>query len=183
VRFTPQFAVGFALGVAAAGVVRGRMSRWPLAWLALGAAVPVLVLIALKGSVWTVEHYFWVDLAIAPAIALLLAAVASGQPRPLVWLLDARPIRSLGSFSYSLYLTHAPVVVVLHHTVVAPHIGGGVPGFLVMLALAVPLALLLGRLFAAVFELPFQRHRTWLELRVAIRSRISRAHANAPIGR
>lgn len=182
-RFTPQFAIGFALGIAAAGLVRNGNSRWPLPWLALGAAAPVLVLIVLKGSVWTVEHYFWVDLAIAPAVALTLAAVASGRPRPLVRLLDSRPVRSLGSFSYSLYLTHAPVVVVLHHTVVAPHIAGGVPGFLVTLALAVPVALILARLFAAVFELPFQRHRTWSALRAAIRSRISRAYANAPIGR
>src|SRR5206468_7975836 len=67
-RFTPQFAVGFALGVVAAGVLAtaNRRRAWPWHWLALAAAVPVVALIAAKGSVWTVHHYFWIDLAISP---------------------------------------------------------------------------------------------------------------------
>ena len=107
-RFTPQFAVGFTLGTLAAGVVgNDRWRRYPWHWLAMAAAVPVLALIFIKGSVWTVEHYFWVDLAHqSPAIALLLAAIATRKSGPLVWFLDTRPIRSLGGFSYSLYLVH-----------------------------------------------------------------------------
>lgn len=169
-RFTPQFAVLFALGVFASGIAlaRGGRRTWP--WLALAAAIPVLLLIVLVGPVWTVEHYFWVDLALGPAVGLLLVSVATGRPAVLVRLLDTRPIRSLGSFSYSLYLTHAPVVVVLHQLFVAPHLSPGVPAFLVTLAIGVPCALLVGRLFAAVFELPFQRHRNWPALLAAIRA-------------
>ena len=43
------------------------------------------------------RHYFWIDLAVAPAIAMLLAAVATRQPAPLVRLLTTRPVRSLGT--------------------------------------------------------------------------------------
>ncbi|MFI6789750.1 acyltransferase family protein [Nonomuraea sp. NPDC050383] len=177
-RLTPQFAVLFAAGVLAAGVLRAPVRgpvRAALPWAALGAVVPVVALVAVQGPVWTVAHFFWVDLALAPAAGLLLAAVAGGRPRPLVRLLDSRPIRSLGSFSYSLYLVHAPVVVVLHHFVVAPRFEPGVTGFLVLLALAVPVSVVFARGFAALFELPFQRHRGTAALRAAVRERLSRA--------
>jgi peptidoglycan/LPS O-acetylase OafA/YrhL len=95
-------------------------------------------------------------------MALLLVAVTTGRPRRLVRLLDARPVRGLGRFSYSLYLIHLPIVVVIsrvlaRYDVVPP----GLPTFGATLLLAVPAALVLARLFAAVFELPFQRHRGW----------------------
>ena len=159
VRLAPQFAVGFAVGVVAAGVVRTGTRRLPWHWLALGAAVPVLAVIVIQGPVWTVGHYFWVDLAIMPAIALLLAGVTTGRPAPLVEFLDTRPIRGLGSFSYSLYLIHAPIIVAIARRLVQPHVAPGVPSFLVTLAIGVPTALIAARLFAAVFELPFTRTR------------------------
>ncbi|GAA0968097.1 hypothetical protein GCM10009555_012900 [Acrocarpospora macrocephala] len=173
-RFTPQFAMLFAIGAVAAGVAGGRWLRVPWGWLSLLAAVPVLTLIVLRGSVWTVQNFYWVDLALGPAVGCLLAAIAAGRPGRLVRLLDTRPLRSLGSYSYSLYLTHAPLVVTLHTLVIAPNTTPGVPAFLATLALCVPVALLVARGFAAVFELPFQRHRTWPELRAAILARWAR---------
>ncbi|WP_245765077.1 acyltransferase family protein [Nonomuraea jiangxiensis] len=172
-RLTPQFAVLFAVGVVAARVVRVP-SRFPLHWAALVAVVPVFVLIAVRGPEWTVANFFWVDLALAPAAGLLLAAVAQGRPRPLVSLLDTRPVRSLGSFSYSLYLVHAPVVVTINHFVVAPHLAPGVLRFVVLTALAVPVSVVFARWFAALFELPFQRHRSWPALRAAAGARWAR---------
>ncbi|MEU0518941.1 acyltransferase [Streptosporangium sp. NPDC006007] len=181
IRLTPQFAVLFALGVVAAGVLGAgeRVRRLPWHWAAALAAVPVFAVIAVQGSVWTVGNYFWIDIALGPSVALLLAAVATGRPAPLVRLLDLRPIRSLGSFSYTLYLVHAPIVVAIHQLVVAPRVTAGLPAFLAVLALAVPVALLTARLFAAVFELPFQRYRSWPELRGAARARLSRRRAAA----
>ncbi|GAB3145662.1 acyltransferase family protein [Microbispora hainanensis] len=182
-RLTPQFAVLFAIGAVAAGTAaamtpgvtaRGEahedVSPWPsrLPWLALAAAAPVVLLIVLRGPAWTVAHYFWVDLAVGPAAGLLLASVAAGRPRPLVRLLDTRALRRLGSFSYSLYLIHAPIVVVVNRMVLAPRLVPGVTTFLATLVLTVPLALLAAWLFASVFELPFQRHRGWGALRAAV---------------
>jgi peptidoglycan/LPS O-acetylase OafA/YrhL len=175
-RFSPQFAVLFGVGVVAAKIVeRPRDSRfWP--WAALAAVLPVVVLIAVEGQQWTVEHFFWVDLALGPAAGLLLAAIASGRPAPLVRVLDTRPLRELGSFSYSLYLIHAPIVVALASEVVLPHVRAGLPAFLTILALAVPISLVTARLFAALFELPFQRYRSWRALRAAI------SHGPSPAG-
>ncbi|WP_169981233.1 MULTISPECIES: acyltransferase [unclassified Microbispora] len=186
-RLTPQFAVLFAIGAVAAGVAarmtagmtpgmtapgnaHGQASPWPsrLPWLALAAAAPVVLLIVVRGPEWTVDHYFWVDLAVGPAVGLLLASVAAGKPRPLVRLLDTRALRRLGSFSYSLYLIHAPIVVVVNRMVLAPRLAPGVTMFLATLVLTVPLTLLAAWLFASVFELPFQRHRGWGALRAAV---------------
>jgi peptidoglycan/LPS O-acetylase OafA/YrhL len=175
-RLTPQFAALFALGLAAAGVVRAsdRVRRLPWQWFALIAVVPVFVVLAFQGSVWWDREHFWVDLAFGPAIALLLAAVATRRARPLVWLLDTWPVRRLGSFSYSLYLIHAPIVVAISAKVVAPHVAPGLARFAITLAIAVPVSVLSARWFGAVFEIPFQRYRSWAAVRDAAHARLRR---------
>jgi peptidoglycan/LPS O-acetylase OafA/YrhL len=174
-RFTPQLAALFALGAAAAGVVRVTGKRasalvW-LPWLALATAVPVVALIVARGPVWSLDHLFWLDLALAPAIALLIAGVAAGYPRGFVRFLDTRPIRGLGSFSYTLYCVHAPVVVAWYYLVIGPAFGHGNDAFWASMLTSVPLAIIVARLFAAVFELPFTRAKSWPVLRERIRVR------------
>jgi peptidoglycan/LPS O-acetylase OafA/YrhL len=169
----PDLAALFALGMVAAGIVAAgeRRRSWPWAWFALAAAAPVLATIWWQGSVWTLDSLLWVDIALGPAIACLLAALVTGRPALLVRLLDTRPLRSLGLSSYSLYLTHGPIVVVLYEKVVAGRVGHGGPSFLLALAVVVPATVLFARAFAAVFEIPFQRHRGWPPaLRAAVRA-------------
>jgi peptidoglycan/LPS O-acetylase OafA/YrhL len=159
IQSPPDLAALFAVGILAAGLVGAGspLREWPWGWLALAAAAPVVVTIWLEGSVWTLGHLFWVDLALGPAVACLLAALATGHPARLLRLLDARPVRGLGSSSYSLYLIHGPIVVVLYDRLVAGRVSQGVPAFLLSLALVVPLTVLFARGFAAVFERPFLR--------------------------
>jgi peptidoglycan/LPS O-acetylase OafA/YrhL len=158
----PDLAALFAVGIVTAGIVgAGRARRsWPWPWLALAAVTPVLATIWWQGAVWTLDHLFWVDLALGPAIACLLAGLATGRPAPLLRLLDTRPIRQLGLSSYSLYLTHAPIVVVVYEKIVAGRVAQGVPAFLVTLALALPLTIAFARVFASVFEIPFLKQHT-----------------------
>ena len=134
---------------------------WPWPWLALTAATPVVVTIWWQGSVWTLGRLFWVDLALGPAVACLLASLATGRPARLLRVLDSRPMRSLGASSYSLYLTHAPLVVLVYEKVVAGRIAQGIPAFLVTLALALPLTILFARGFASVFETKVRHHHDW----------------------
>ncbi|GIH69061.1 acyltransferase family protein [Sphaerimonospora thailandensis] len=176
-RLTPQFAALFAIGIVAAMILTRpkRAARpWSLAALAALTAVPVVVLICVNGPAWTAAHFFWIDLAIGPAAGLALASVATGRPVGLVRLLDAAPIRALGRISYSLYLTHAPIVVVLSTMVIAPRVAPGIPAFLTTVAVAVPVSLLVAWLFSTVFEFPFLRHRSWSALRTAAKGRLSR---------
>src|SRR4051795_8405147 len=70
IQSPPDLAALFAVGILSAGVVGASRARreWPWAWLALAAAAPVLATILLQGSVWTLGHLFWVDLALGPAV-------------------------------------------------------------------------------------------------------------------
>ena len=158
----PDLAALFAVVILTAGIVGASRARrsWPWPRLALAAFAPVLATIWWQGSVWTLDHLFWVDLGLGPAIACLLAGLATGRPAHLLRLLDAGPIRNLGLSSYSLYLTHAPIVIVVYELIVAGHVQQGVPAFLVTLALALPLTIVAARVFASVFEIPFQQHRS-----------------------
>ena len=174
VKFTPDLAVLFAVGVLAAGIVSAgeRTRSRPWAWYALLATIPVIVLIWIKGSTWSNVNLFWVDLAWAPAIGCLLAAMGTSRPRPLVRFLNTGPLRSLGSFSYSLYLTHMPIVIAVSYGLVLGRIAPGTPTFLVLSAILLPMTVCFARLFAAVFELPFQRYRGWVPLRQAMTARL-----------
>lgn len=159
----PNLAPVFVAGMVGAGIVvaSDRVRRLPWGWFAVLAAVPVVALGVVRGSVWTVTHYFWVDLAIAPAMTMLIAAVATGRPAVLVRLLTARPVRSLGSFSYSLYLIHLPIVLAVIRRV-APHfVSPGLPTFGFTLIVALPVSVLGAWLFARIFEIPFKGNRSW----------------------
>lgn len=170
---TPHLAPVFVAGLAGAGIVvaSARVRRLPWHWFAVLAAVPVVALAAVKGRVWTVDHYFWVDLAVAPAMTMLIAAVATGRPAFLLRLLTARPVRVLGDFSYSLYLVHLPVVMTVIRRVAPRFVSPGLPTFWFTLVVALPVSLLVAWLFARVFELPFKRHRSWKSLLAPVRSR------------
>ncbi|GAA4604892.1 hypothetical protein GCM10023107_69850 [Actinoplanes octamycinicus] len=164
----PHLVPAFAAGVLAAGVVAAgdRLRRLPWAGLALLAAVPAGALILHQGSRWMVKHYYWVDLAVVPAMTLLLLAVASGRPAALTRLLDSAPLRRLGSFSYSLYLIHLPIVVAIDQKLVAPRLGHGMAAFTATTLLAGGLSLVGAWFFAKAFEWPF---RSWAEVRAALR--------------
>jgi len=155
----PDLAALFACGIVAGGIATAsrRTRALPWHWLALVAAAPVLATIAWRGSVWTLDDLLWIDLALGPAIACLLAALATGRPAALVRLLETRPVRNLGASSYSLYLTHGPIVVIAYDEVVAGRVHAGVPAFLVTLAVAVPATVVFAHGFAAVFERPYLR--------------------------
>ena len=157
--YTLELAPLFTLGALAAGIVSAgdRVRRLPWLGLAALAGAPMLTLIAFRGSAWTVAHYYWLDLAVGPAIALFLAAVATRRPVRLVRLLNCRPLQALGGFSYSLYLIHMPIVALISTLIVVPHAGSRLSIFWITVALVIPLCLTTARLFAAVFETPFQR--------------------------
>jgi peptidoglycan/LPS O-acetylase OafA/YrhL len=182
VKFTPDLAVLFAVGLLAAGIVAAgeRARSRPWAGYALAAAVPAIVLMVIKGSVWSYFNLFWLDLAWAPAIGCFLAAVATSRPRFVVRFLSSRMPRSLGSCSYSLYLTHAPIVIAVSYGLVLGRVATGTPTFFVLAAILLPVTVCFARLFAAVFELPFQRHRGWTPLRQAMSARLRQLRRPGP---
>ncbi|GAA3554062.1 hypothetical protein GCM10022222_42170 [Amycolatopsis ultiminotia] len=167
---TPEFAVLFALGAVTAGIRHPSRMPWP--WLALAGGAGIAGLIAALGPVRTVGNYFWIDLLAAFPTAALLAGIAQGRPAWLVRMLDSAPLRFLGTCSYSLYLVHVPIVAVVSRLLLGPHVSAGTPAFLLTTAIAAPVAVLFARAFAAVFELPFHRHRSAPALLAAVRAKL-----------
>jgi peptidoglycan/LPS O-acetylase OafA/YrhL len=182
VKFTPDLAVLFAVGLLAAGIVTAgeRTRSRPWAGYALAATVPAIALMVVKGSTWSSLNLFWLDLAWAPALGCFLAAVATSRPRFVVRFLNSRMPRSLGSYSYSLYLTHAPIVIAVSYGLVRGRVTAGTPMFFVLIAILLPMTVCFARMFAAVFEIPFQRHRGWIPLRQAMSARLRQLRPGEP---
>jgi peptidoglycan/LPS O-acetylase OafA/YrhL len=160
----------FVAGVVAAGVITAsaRLRALPWHWLAASAVAPVLLVIWAKGSWWTGHHFFWIDLAITPGLTMLIVAVATGRAAALTRLLASRPLERLGKISYSLYLIHLPILTVLAKKVAPHHVERGPHTYVFLVVVGGPLSLLAAWLFASVFEIPFQRHRSWRALVAAV---------------
>jgi peptidoglycan/LPS O-acetylase OafA/YrhL len=163
---TPHLAPVFVAGIVAAGV----KAKLPWHWMAAAATLPVIYLIHFKGSYWAAHHYFWIDLAITPGLTMLIVAVATGRAPALTRVLSSRPLERLGRISYSLYLIHLPILTVLAKKVAPHYAAEGPHTWIFVVVVGVPLSVLAAWLFAQVFELPFQRHRSWKALAAAMTS-------------
>jgi peptidoglycan/LPS O-acetylase OafA/YrhL len=162
-NLTPQYLVLFAMGMAAAGVVRtgaGPRPRWLLAG-GGAAAAGFLVLARVYGSEAVVRQFFWVDLLLGAAAALTIAGLAAGGGAGLRRALASRPLAWTGGFSYSIYCIHAPVVWLVWHFVVADWDLDPTSHLLAYLTVAVPVVLVTSWTFYLAFEKPFLTRRTW----------------------
>jgi peptidoglycan/LPS O-acetylase OafA/YrhL len=104
----------FGMGVVAAHITANKPARAPY-WrlLALLAAALALVAITRSGE-GTPDSNLWpADLIVGTAIALMFV---TSDGEKLTWtarFLSLRPIVILGTFSYSLYLVHGPLVALV----------------------------------------------------------------------
>jgi peptidoglycan/LPS O-acetylase OafA/YrhL len=157
----------FGLGMCAAGIdfaarpaeqrLRERVP-WPLVSLALLAAVG-------SGVTVLIKHWFrfmpYSDALVGAATAATLLYLTPHALRPaehrrplLLRFLESGPMVALGRFSYSLYLTHLPIVALcyfaLHRLGLSPN-----TEMLSLVVLSLPLSLLLSYAFFWVFERRF----------------------------
>jgi len=95
---------GFSLGVLI-DLAREWIARQPTRWLGVAQILSIVAVAAML--VWPVD-----DVAIIPAFVLLVASCWPDRG-PLPWLLAHRPVQWLGRISYSIYLTHACLAVMM----------------------------------------------------------------------
>jgi peptidoglycan/LPS O-acetylase OafA/YrhL len=126
----------------------------PFGWLALAAAaVTVLLVLPYREGV-TPDGALWpADFAAGTAIALFFVAGARDERLLPVRLLALRPVVLLGTFSYSLYLIHAPLVDVTGAALARLHAGVAVSAL--AYAVLVVSVIALAYAFYRVFERPF----------------------------
>jgi peptidoglycan/LPS O-acetylase OafA/YrhL len=115
----------FAMGVCAASLAsRATSPRLPWSLLALVAAVlavlairPFVDQVTPDGSLWTM------DMFVGATVALFFVAAAKSPRVAPARVLATRPIVLLGTFSYSLYLIHAPLVALTGALLARMHAG------------------------------------------------------------
>ncbi|MBD5604088.1 MAG: acyltransferase [Candidatus Eremiobacteraeota bacterium] len=166
----PWFAVVFALGMAAAALenrafpVFARVERavpWGAIWIVF--ALVGIGLTILEGPdppywrCWPSVMAFGVSFT---SLVIYLRGARRGLPaglaRPLVALLETKPLAFLGRFSYSIYLTHFPIYRLLLAIVAARTDSVWVQGALGLFVFT-PLCLAFAYGFHVWFERPFQK--------------------------
>jgi peptidoglycan/LPS O-acetylase OafA/YrhL len=167
-HLSPQFLALFAMGVLAAWTANSeqpRAGRRLVTATTLAAFAAVVTLALTKGSPWMTAHWFSVDILFGTAVAgaLLLTAQTDRGWRNAT--LGSRPIVFLGTFSYSLYLVHAPVLETMQRFVIAPLGVGGLADFALLMVFVLPAVLLAAYGFFRLFERPFLDRRDLASLR------------------
>lgn len=156
-RLCPWYLGLFTLGMAAASEEPGEgPRRRPLAWLvATAAAVGIpLAMDAPRRDVMIADPI--VGALAALVLTRLARRCARGESTRTLRVLSSRSAAWLGSVSYSLYLTHFPILALAGALMRPSGLGPGAQ-LAAMLGLAVPACLLAAWAFARAFERPFAR--------------------------
>jgi peptidoglycan/LPS O-acetylase OafA/YrhL len=161
----------FALGMAAAACAFGPAKKWLPSGIKIWGAGCLIVLAAIgfiqfgMPRLWHAMNEWQKDVLTGVAVAMLLVYLARWQltgsntsrGKPILFrLLDTRAAITLGAFSYSLYLVHLPLLIVLE-IIVSRLVHGGKAHVFVMYIAGTVLALITGYLFHLAFERPFCR--------------------------
>ena len=161
-QVTPQFLALFALGVWAVQLGAGGRAaslRKPLAAVAAVSFGAFVLIAATQGSEWVVGHFFAMDILFGVGVAASLALMHAGAGAPARGVLASPTALWLGLFSYSIYLIHAPIVLLLNKYAFGPLDLAPLVGFGLMLVVGLPLILALCWGFHLAFEAPFLRRR------------------------
>lgn len=169
-RAAPHYLGLFALGMLAASLIEtDRPSsvqlRDRLPWGRIGIACAALVC-ALTGA-WgwrlATDRFHFIDLPVAIATMCVLVLTSrrqrehGGAPNPVTRLLSMKPLVFIGTFSYSVYLIHAPVLQILWQYGLVPAHLGPVAMFALLMGPGALAVLAVSYAFFRVFEAPFMR--------------------------
>lgn len=150
----------FAMGTAGALLVFSHRTRWQqicqshlMTWIGVGSVVLIVFLS------WA--HYlrglFYTDLFVALATVIGLTKMSMGRWPFVKAALAWKPLAFLGSFAYSLYLIHAPLIQCVWQYAVHPLGLSRNAEFFVLVLVGVPLILVCAYAFYLVCERPFVR--------------------------
>jgi len=163
-RANPHYLGMFALGMLAAHIARSNAAKlvtlrdrvpW---WLVAAAALLVTGGIATAWGVGlSVQRFHFLDLPTGVMAASALIASSLPKAGLLTRFFSLRPLVFVGTFSYSLYLIHAPLLQFLWHYVFDPLGLTSAPLFLWLGTAGLAVVLVSSYLFHLLFEAPFMR--------------------------
>ncbi|SRR6266508_4095105 len=163
-RANPHFLGMFALGMAAAYVAkcpREPYLRWrhefPWRSVALASAAIAGGLILIWGIATSTTRFHWLDLPVGAMTACILVTASTRTDGIAARVFAWKPLAIVGTFSYSVYLIHAPALQLLWLYVIGA--ADIAPGAKFAFLMTLGLALVLGAayLFFRVLEEPFMR--------------------------
>lgn len=162
-RAHPQFIGMFALGMLAAHFVSSTDAsfmrlRERVPWGVIAAAgFGVAVALAMSWGVTLSEQRFHLlDIPVGIMTTALLVAL-SKRDSVLAKTFEAKPLVFIGTFSYSLYLIHAPLLQLMWQYVLTPLGLGRDAQFSLLMTLGLALVLAFSYGFFLLFEAPFLR--------------------------
>jgi peptidoglycan/LPS O-acetylase OafA/YrhL len=151
----PWLIVLFTFGMIAADLcARRELPKLP--WNALALAFGAVTFVGLLFYRDAVHNDWWaagLDMLVGVTIALFFVAAHRDERIVPARLLAARPIVFLGTFSYSLYLIHAPIVDVVGALLYRSHAGAALSAL--VWAAVIGGVLVAAYLFYRVFERPY----------------------------
>ena len=157
---TPQYLFLFALGAAAAEVCFGSW-RPRIPWAVasgLTACVLVCACVVLQPGAADPRLRFLDPLVGIATAALLVATTRAGRSRART-LLGSRAPATLGTFAYSVYLIHAPLLQLVWQSLIGPVALPAGIAFAALVLVGVPVAVACAYGFFCVCERPFVRRR------------------------
>jgi peptidoglycan/LPS O-acetylase OafA/YrhL len=101
------------------------------------------------------EQWVLLDLMVGCTAAILLIALASGKLPSLHRILSCRPLVFIGTFAYSIYLVHAPLLQLISQYVLHPLQLSSLAGLIFMITAGTFLVVAASYLFYLVAEKPF----------------------------
>ena len=150
------------LGLFAMGMLAAHIGFYPNPFAGKFKSLPWILILVLTGSLAlyldTVPHgvaRLIEDACVGCSGASILVLAGLNPQGGLRRLLDFKPLVFIGSFSYSIYLIHAPLLQILWQFLIAPlklevHVN-----FVILLAIGVPVLVTLAYLFFLFGERPF----------------------------
>jgi peptidoglycan/LPS O-acetylase OafA/YrhL len=179
--FAPQFLVLFLLGIAAADAThRGGTGIIDRLTATLGTGFFIVCVAIGEVLFRRFPNGYLADVIFGVGISVLLIALAKSSPRHVTRrLLESKALVWVGFFSYSLYLTHAPLIQIVWQYVVRPRHLGPNSAFVVTTVLGLAVSILAAFLFHLLFERPFLNHRSLAALN-PLRARTAAHRADQP---
>jgi peptidoglycan/LPS O-acetylase OafA/YrhL len=163
-RANPHFLGMFALGMLAAYVSSSPRApyvslRLRIPWRLTFAFTTTLVcvLIGTWGVSTAIARWQLLDPLVAVMTASLLVLSSRPEGSVLSHIFGCRPLAAIGTFSYSLYLIHAPLLQVMWQYVLRPANAGDRAMFVFLMTVGLAAVLSVSHLFYRLFEEPFMR--------------------------
>jgi peptidoglycan/LPS O-acetylase OafA/YrhL len=156
IHYISLFAMGMLGAQLAFGPARLGIEPRRIPWRALSAASgATLLIICCLGIGVFLQHKLLDDFLAAVTTVGILIPASRGTRDSIRAALSARPLVWVGTFSYSLYLIHAPLLQVVWQYVINPlHLVGG-PAFALLCLIGSPLIITAAYLFYYLCERPF----------------------------